>query len=90
MRLLQLAGMLSLLFVAQQSSRKRAAARMVPALRIAVYDLELQNVTQAVGVVVTDSLLTEVRKLQGVSAIGMNEIRGHALVRSDQADGRLQ
>ena len=45
------------------------------ALRVAVYDLDLQGVDARVGTVVTDSLLAEVRKLQGVSAIGMAEIR---------------
>lgn len=45
------------------------------ALRIAVYDLELEGVTRNVGAVVTESVLQEVRKLQGASAIGMNEIR---------------
>lgn len=45
------------------------------ALRIAVYDFELQGVDPNVGAVVTDSTLSEVRKLQGVSAIGMDEIR---------------
>ncbi len=44
-------------------------------LRIAVYDLELQNVPTNIGVVVTGSILTETRKLQRVSAIGMNEVR---------------
>jgi hypothetical protein len=46
-----------------------------PALRIAVYDLELEGVPKNVGAVVTESVLQEVRKLQGASAIGMNEIR---------------
>jgi hypothetical protein len=50
-------------------------SKLIPALRVAVYDLELQDVSSSVGVIVTDSLLAEVRKLQGVSAIGMNEIR---------------
>lgn len=45
------------------------------ALRIAVYDLELEGVPRNVGAVVTESVLQEVRKLQGASAIGMNEIR---------------
>ncbi|MCC6806247.1 MAG: hypothetical protein IT381_02390 [Deltaproteobacteria bacterium] len=53
----------------------RERKKLIPALRVAVYDLELQDVAPSVGVIVTDSLLAEVRKLQGVSAIGMNEIR---------------
>lgn len=48
---------------------------MVPPLRVAVYDYELQNVEPTVGSVVTDSMLSEVRKLSGVSVIGMDEIR---------------
>lgn len=45
------------------------------ALRIAVYDFEIQAIDPKVGAVVTDSVLSEVRKLQGISAIGMDEIR---------------
>lgn len=45
------------------------------AIRVAVYDLELQGIEPSIGAVVTDSLLSEVRKLQRVSAIGMDEIR---------------
>lgn len=45
------------------------------ARRVAVYELELQGVDPNVGTVVTDSLLAEIRKLQGVAAIGMDEIK---------------
>ncbi len=45
------------------------------ALRVAVYDFELQGIDPNIGAVVTDSMLAEVRKLQGISAIGMDEIR---------------
>lgn len=45
------------------------------ATRIAVYDLEVQGIEASVGTVVTDSLLAEIRKLRGVSSIGMDEIR---------------
>ncbi len=45
------------------------------ALRVAVYDFELSGVDPNIGTVVTDSMLAEVRKLQGISAIGMDEIR---------------
>lgn len=45
------------------------------ALRVAVYDFELAAVDNAIGAVVTDSTLAEVRKLAGISAIGMDEIR---------------
>ena len=43
--------------------------------RVAVYDAELEGVDPNIGTVVTDSILAEVRKLQGISAIGMDEIR---------------
>jgi len=45
------------------------------ALRVAVYDYELADVDPGIGGVVTDSTLAEMRKLAGVSAIGMAEIR---------------
>jgi len=43
--------------------------------RIAVYDLKLDAIEPSIGTVVTDSVLAEVRKLEGISAIGMKEIR---------------
>lgn len=51
------------------------AGGTVKATRIAVYDFELAGVEPNVGAVVTDSVLAEVRKLQHVSAIGMDEIK---------------
>lgn len=51
------------------------AGEMTRALRVAVYDFELQGIDANVGTVVTDSMLAEVRKLQGASAIGMDEIK---------------
>ena len=42
--------------------------------RVAVYSFELQNVPVGIGQVVTDALLAEVRKMEGISAIGMEEI----------------
>ena len=44
-------------------------------IRVAVYDLELSNVPQGLGGATTEALLQEVRKLEGVSAIGMDEVR---------------
>ena len=44
-------------------------------IRVAVYDLELVNVAAGLGSATTEALLQEVRKLEGVSAIGMDEIR---------------
>lgn len=52
-----------------------AKTNLTQALRVAVYDFEAQDVPENIRRVVTDSVLTEVRKLQGVSAIGMDEIR---------------
>jgi len=51
------------------------APKVKPPMRVAVYELELQDVPTPVGIVVSESLLGEVRKLQGISAIGMSEIR---------------
>ncbi|MEE8410769.1 MAG: hypothetical protein V3T05_14310 [Myxococcota bacterium] len=45
------------------------------ALRVAVYDFKLQDIDPKVGKVVSDSMVAEVRKLQGISAIGIDEIR---------------
>lgn len=44
-------------------------------IRVAVYDFELINVARNLGSATTEALLQEVRKLEGVSAIGMDEIR---------------
>ena len=44
-------------------------------IRVAVYDLELTNLPAGLGRLVTEALLEEVRKLEGVSAIGMDEVR---------------
>lgn len=43
-------------------------------IRVAVYSLEVENIPAGVAQIVTDNLLAEVRKLEGVSAIGMEEI----------------
>ena len=51
------------------------AGSLQQARRVAVYALELQGVDINIGTVVTDSLLAEIRKLQAVAAIGMDEIR---------------
>ena len=44
-------------------------------IRVAVYDLELSNISDGLGRATTEALLQEVRKLEGVSAIGMDEVR---------------
>ena len=43
-----------------------------------MYDLELSNVPKGLGSATTEALLQEVRKLEGVSAIGMDEVQGDA------------
>lgn len=43
-------------------------------VQIAVYNLELENIPAPIGKIVSNSLLDEIRKLEGVSAIGMEEI----------------
>ncbi|MEO0812574.1 MAG: hypothetical protein AAFY60_06900, partial [Myxococcota bacterium] len=69
---------------ALEASSEAAAAKVggtfsggniVKALRVAVYDFEVAGIEGPIGAVVTDSTLAEVRKLQGISAIGMDEIR---------------
>ncbi len=45
------------------------------ALRIAVYDLESLRIPKSLTVMVNDNLLAELRKLRGVTAVGMDEIR---------------
>lgn len=57
------------------SSAQSRPANLTKALRVAVYDLEAEGIEANLSRVVTDSLLQEVRKLEGVSAIGMDEIR---------------
>ncbi|HSI06534.1 MAG: hypothetical protein ACAI38_08200 [Myxococcota bacterium] len=61
--------------VADQLGGGTATGSVAKATRIAVYDFELAGVEPNVGAVVTDSVLAEMRKLQRVSAIGMDEIR---------------
>jgi hypothetical protein len=61
--------------VADQLGGGNGMAAPMKAVRIAVYDFELAGVDPNIGAVVTDSVLAEVRKLQHVSAIGMDEIR---------------
>ncbi len=43
-------------------------------VRVAVYNLETENLPVGFGKIITDSLLAEVRKIEGISAIGMDEI----------------
>jgi hypothetical protein len=52
-----------------------AVTGLAHARRVAVYDLKMQGVEPTIGSVVTDSLLGELRKLRGVSAIGLDEVR---------------
>lgn len=48
---------------------------LAKAIRVAVYDFKVEAVDQSIANIVTDSVLAEVRKLKGVAAIGMEEIR---------------
>ncbi|MEC9464359.1 MAG: hypothetical protein VX834_01145, partial [Myxococcota bacterium] len=43
--------------------------------RVAVYDFEVTNIPEGMARVISNSLLSEIRKLEGISAIGMDEIR---------------
>ena len=55
-------------------TKQKATPSSALTRRVAVYNLELQNVPIGIGQVVTDALLSEIRKLEGISAIGMDEI----------------
>lgn len=55
-------------------------------LRVAVYDLERLNVPDGIGKASSSAVLAEIRKLEGISAIGMDEIITGRL--SEEADGR--
>ena len=65
---------------AGQAKAKAPATEAAPVeptnklIRVAVYSLEVENIPKGVAQIVTDNLLAEVRKLEGVSAIGMEEI----------------
>ena len=64
--------------VAQARDAARAAEGLIARsvlIRVAVYDLELSNISDGLGNATTEALLQEVRKLEGVSAIGMDEVR---------------
>ena len=69
--------------VVQKAQNARDAARLAQCqksvaattYRVAVYDLERVNIPEGMARVVTTALLAEVRKLEGASVIGMEEIR---------------
>ncbi len=56
------------------ATKQKVAPPTTMTRRVAIYNLELQNVPAGIGQVVTDALLSEIRKLEGISAIGMEEI----------------
>ena len=58
-----------------QARAQEGLAAPAGLIRVAVYDLELSNVPEGLGSATTEALLQEVRKLEGVSAIGMDEVR---------------
>ncbi len=60
--------------IRQQSRANDCSDNNAGSFRVAVYNLELQNIPEGMGKVISDSLLAEVRKLEGISAIGMEEI----------------
>jgi hypothetical protein len=45
------------------------------ALRVAVYELKIEGVDPRVGTIVTDAIVAELRKLQRVSVVSMDEVR---------------
>jgi hypothetical protein len=52
-----------------------ASAKPHKLMRLAVYDLAVAGVDPRVGALVTDSIVVELRKLEGVSVVGMAEVR---------------
>ncbi len=52
-----------------------AKAEEQKVLRLAVYEMKVDGVDERIGRVVTDALVVEVRKLQRVSVISMDEVR---------------
>lgn len=59
---------------AKRTQRSECSDDSSGSVRVAVYSMELQNIPEGMGKVISDSILAEVRKLEGVSAIGMEEI----------------
>lgn len=51
------------------------AAAAAPPLRIAVYDFEPKGVDPRVASVVTEATMAELRKYEGLSVVGMSEVR---------------
>jgi len=67
--------------------RPAAAPRTAP-LRMAVYDLGLEGAGPRVGRVVSEALVTELRKLDGVLVVSMEEVRAMLRLEADkQATG---
>lgn len=52
-----------------------AAARAPRFRRIAVYDLQMDGVDPRIGRFITDALVVELRKLDGISVVAMDEVR---------------
>lgn len=61
-----------------------AAAPERRVLRVAVYDLAASGVDERMARIVTDAVLAEVRKLQRVSAVGMDEVRALLTLEADR------
>lgn len=53
-------------------------------LRIAVYDLAVSGVDPKVGRIVTDSVVSELRKLQRISVVSMDEVRAMLALEADK------
>ena len=60
---------------AESNHNRVQAPKRHEQVSVAVYNLKLENVPTVFGNIVTDSLLTEIRKLQSVNAIGLQEIQ---------------
>jgi hypothetical protein len=70
-------GSIALIAVAAASPDPSCAeaASKAHVQRVAVYDFELSGVDKRIGRIVTDATVAELRKLQGISVVGMDEVR---------------
>ena len=59
---------------AESNPEKSSAPVSAGLIKVAVYPMDLENIPEVLGNIVSESVLDEVRKLEGVSAIGMDEI----------------
>lgn len=65
-------------------SANAASHKAPPQLRLAVYDLAVQGVDPRVGRIVSESVVTELRKMRGLLVVSMEEVRAMLALESDK------